>query len=146
MKNIPKFIEGSKVLISPLDGKGNPTVISSILATLLNNKPLTKLEILSKVELDYADKTKGFLSNHFAELRRTKILDFDSRVCCRKWSQGENYQLYLGYVFMEILQKDESAIDSLAYRLMPKEKEQSMDFIKGPEEDIFSQPNSFLED
>lgn len=144
MSNIPKFIEGSKTLTKPFDKAGEPTLVTSVIATLLPNIPLQKEAMLGKVGEKHTGKSRGFMSNHFAELSKSNILRFKKRD--RTWVQGENYQQYMGYIFMEMIQQTEEAVESLKYKLMPKHDAQSLDFITGPTVDIFSKPNQFLDD
>jgi len=146
MSNIPKFIEESKALQAPFDKNGTPTLATSILATLLPNKPLTKETLLAKIDEKHTGKSRGYLSNIFSELSKAGIIKFDKRVQFRTWEQGENYQQYMGYIFMELVKLEPASLDSLQFKLMPKKKEQSMDFIMSPKEDIFSQPNPLLEE
>ena len=146
MTNIPTFIKGSKNLSTPFNKDGSPKLTTSILATLLPNKPLTKEGLLSKIDEKHLGKTRGYLSNVFSDLSKAGIIKFDKRVAFRTWEQGENYQLYMGFIFMELLQFEPDSTDSLQYKLMPKQAEQSMDFIMSPKEDIFSKPNPLLED
>lgn len=146
MTNIPKFIEGSKGLSTPFNKDGSPKLMTSILATLLPNIPLTKEGLLSKIDPKHQGKSRGYLSNVFSELSKAGIIKFDKRVAFRTWEQGENFQLYLGFVFMELIKLQPESADSLQYKLMPKKDEQSMDFIMSPKEDIFSKPNPLLED
>jgi len=129
----------------PFDKKGEPNIATSILATLLHNKPLTKEAILTKIHGKHEGKSKGYLSNIFSELSKLNIIVFDKRVAFRTWSQGKAFESYMGFVFMELLKIEDNAIDSLRYKLLPKKKEQSLDFIHSPKEDIFNQPNPFLE-
>lgn len=144
MSNVPKFIEGSKTLTKPFDKAGEPTLVTSVIATLLPNIPLQKEAMLGKVGEKYTGKSRGFMSNHFAELSKSNILKFKKRD--RTWEQGENYQQYMGYIFMEMIAENEQAVDSLKYKLMPKRDAQSVDFITSPTEDIFSKPNQFLDE
>ena len=142
MSNIPKFIEGSKTLRKPFDEAGEPTLITSVLATLLPNEPLQKEAMLAKIGEQHTGKSRGYLSNHFTELSKSGIIKF--RKIDRTWSQGENYLMYMGFVFMEMIEGNEQAVDSLKYKLMPKRDAQSIDFMTSPEEDIFSKPNPYL--
>jgi len=142
MSTTPKFIEGSKTLRQPFDKAGKPTLVTSVVSTLLPNLPLQKEAMLAKVGEQYTGKSRGFMSNHFSELSKCGIIKFKKRD--RTWSQGENYQQYMGYVFMELLRVTPEAVDSLQYRLMPKRDAQSVDFITSPTEDIFSKPNPYL--
>jgi len=144
MSNEPKQYIRSKTLDSPFHKDGSPTLVTSIVATLLNNEPLTKERILSKVGEEHAGRTRGYLSNHFSELAKLGIFKFTKRG--GTWRQGINYKDYIGYVFTQILQQDQQAVDSLQYRLMPKKDEQSLDFITSPKEDIFKKPNPYLDD
>lgn len=146
MANFPKYISKSKLLSSPINEDGSPKIVASIVATLLSNKPLRKEEILRKIGDKHTGKTKGYLSNYFAELKRLNILDYDKRVCSRTWKQGANYMIYMGFLFMEVLKNNPKAVDSLQYTLMPKNEEQSIDFITCPKDDIFNSPNPFLDD
>lgn len=144
MRTIPKFIEGNKVLCAPFDIKGGPSLLTSILATLLEGNPLKKEDMLSRVGERHSGKSRGYLSNHFSALSKSGIIKFVKRNT--SWTQGINYQEYMGFVFMKLIQNDEQAVTSLKYRLMPKKDDQSVDFITAPEEDIFSQPNPYLPD
>jgi len=144
MKNkdiIPQWILNKP----PFDKNGRPNIVTSILATLLQGIPLTKEEILTKIDSKHTGRSRGYLSNYFAELKKLEILNFDKRVAFRKWSQGKNYQAYLGFVFMELIKLEDKAVASLQYKLLPKKKENSLDFIMSPTEDIFKQPNQFLD-
>jgi len=142
MSLIPTFLENSKSLRSPFDKNGRPTLVTSILATLLPNKPLLKETILGKIGEQHTGKTRGYLSNHFAELSKLGIIKFTKRD--RTWSQGIRYHEYMGFIFMTMVTNDEQAVTSLQYRLMPKRDEQSVDFITSPDEDIFAKPNPYL--
>ena len=73
MKNNKEITQ--RVLSAPPFKKdGSPTLVTSILATLLHNIPLTKEEILAKLGAEHSGKSRGYLSNHFAELRNLKFL------------------------------------------------------------------------
>jgi len=144
MNTVPKFIEGSKTLLNPFEKDGSPSLVTSILATLLPNIPLKKETLLGKISEHHAGRTRGYLSNHFSELSKLGILKFTKRD--KTWRQGINYQEYMGFVFMRLVNNDEHAVASLKYRLMPKKSEQSMDFISSPTDDVFDQPNQYLDD
>ena len=146
MRQLPTFINEDKVLSKPFDKNGNPNIVLSVLATLLQGKPLRKEELLGKIGEKHLGKSDGYLSNVFSALRKLEVLQFDKRVNQRKWAQGKNYKEYMGFIFMSIVDSDPKAAMSLAYRLMPKKEEQSLDFITSPEEDIFNRPNPYLED
>jgi len=141
---IPKFIEENKTLRQPFYPDGTPTLITSILATLLPDEPLKKEALLGKIDEQHAGKTRGYLSNHFSELSRLDIIKFTKRF--GTWSQGSKYKEYMSFVFATMVFGDPKAAASLQYHLMPKKDEQSVDFIVSPDEDIFSQPNAYLED
>jgi len=47
---------------------------------------------------------------------------------------------------MELMKLEEKAVESLQYKLLPRQKEKSLDFIMSPTEDIFQQPNQFLDE
>ena len=144
MRTIPKCIEGNKALIEPFDRKGEPTLVTSILATLIPNKPLSKERILGSIDEKHTGKSRGYLSNHFSALSKSGILQFIKRD--GTWTQGINFNEYMGYVFMELIQRDGNAAESFQYRLLPKHDSQAVDFIKKPTEDIFNQPNPYLDD
>ena len=139
----PKFITSNKTLMEPFNKNGEPTLVTSLLATLLSGIPLTKKEMLTKINDELAKKTRGYLSNHFAYLSKSGIIEY--RGDDKNWAQGENYREYMGYIFFKIIDNNEDAKDSFKYRLMPKREEQSMDFITSPKEDIFSKPNPYLD-
>ena len=145
MSYIPKFLEGFAFLEQPFNKTGHPTITTSILATLLPNKPLKKEQLLTKIGKEHTGKSLGYLSNIFSALSKSGVLSFDKRSCSRTWSQGENYKEYMGYIFMIMLQLDPKAVDSLQYRLMPPKDSQAIDFISSPDEDIFNKPNPYLE-
>jgi len=142
-KETPRYIR-NKTLDNPFHKDGSPTLVTSIVATLLNNEPLTKEKILSKIDERHAGKTRGYLSNHFSELSKLGIFKFTKRG--GTWTQGINYHEYISYIFMEMLKHDAKAVSSLQYRLMPKRDEQSLDFITSPKEDVFNKPNPYLDD
>jgi len=142
-KQKPNYIR-SKALDNPFKEDGSPTLVTSIVATLLSDKPLTKEQLLGKIGEEHTGKTRGYLSNHFSELAKLGILKFIKRG--GTWVRGINYMDYIGYVFLEILKQDQQAVDSLAYRLLPKREEQSLDFIVSPKEDVFKKPNPYLDD
>lgn len=143
MSNTPRFTTASKTLSKPFEDNGCPTLVTSILATLLPNKPLKKEVLLGKIGEEHTGKTRGYLSNHFSELSKQGIIKFIKRD--GTWTQGENYNDYMGFVFMTLVKISPQAVDSLQYRLMPKKDAQSVDFITSPEEDIFSKPNPYLD-
>jgi len=143
MTQIIQSVARSKTLSKPFHKNGSPTLVTSIVATLLHDIPLTKEQLLGKIGEEYTGKTRGYLSNHFSELSKLGILKFTKRG--GTWTQGINYQDYMGFVFMEMLKHDGEAVDSLQYRLMPKRDEQSVDFIVSPKEDVFTKPNPYLE-
>jgi len=144
MSHNPHFVVDSKVLFVPFDKAGNPTLVTSIVATLLSNKPLKKEEILGKISEKHLNKTRGYLSNHFSELSKSGILKFSKLGCT--WRQGENYQEYMGFIFMKLLDNDAKAVNSLQYKLMPTRDAQSVDFILSPEDNLFDQPNPYLDE
>lgn len=144
MEDKTKIVEGNKTLGSPFNKDGSPTLVTSILATLLPNIPLSKEALLGRIGEQHTGKTRGYLSNHFSELSKQKILRFIKRD--GTWTQGEQYQTYMGFVFMEMIRINQQAIDGLQYRLLPKKGIQSVDFITSPQEDIFSKPNQFVEE
>lgn len=144
MEDKTKIVEGKKTLENPFNKDGSPTLVTSILATLLPNIPLSKEALLGRIGEQHTGKTRGYLSNHFSELSKQKIIRFIKRD--GTWTQGEGYQTYMGFVFMEMIRINQQAIDGLKYRLMPKRDMQSVDFITSPQEDIFSRPNQFIEE
>ena len=146
MSYLPEFIQKSKTLKSPFRENGEPTLVTSLVSTLLPDIPLDKKTMLAKIGEEFAEKAKrsrGYLSNHFAELSKSGIIKY--REDTKNWRQGENYREYMGYIFFKILEMESTAMDSFAYRLMPKKDEQSVDFITSPEEDIFNKPNPYLD-
>lgn len=143
MRTIPKFIEGKKTLIHPFEKNGTPTLPTSILATLLHNKPLTRDKILSTLGEEHTGRSRGYLSNYFNDLSKSGIIQYSKNE--KVWRQGVNYNEYMGFVFMELLNLDEQAVSSFQYRLLPKHDSQAVDFIRSPEEDIFNQPNPYLD-
>ena len=145
MSKIPTFIKDNSILSKPFDKQGEPTILLAILATLLLNKPLKKEELLSKMGEKHLGKTDGYLSKHFAALRKYEIINFDKRYNHRKWSQGDRYQEYMGFILMYFIENDTKAVESMQYHLTPKTKENSLDFIKSPTDDIFNRPNPYLE-
>jgi len=143
MSSKPNFIEGNTLLANPFQRDGRPTLTTSILATLLHNEPLTKETILGKIGQQHTGKSRGYLCNHFATLSKLEIIEFKKRD--KTWSQGKRFKEYMGFVFAELVFQDKEAINSMRYHLMPKKGEQSVDFITCPTEDIFSQPNPYLD-
>jgi len=143
--SIPKFIEEKEyeLLTQPFDKAGKPTIVTSILATLLSNEPLKKEIIFCKIGPQHTGNSRGYMSNHFSKLSKLGIIKFEK--LNRTWRPGIRYKEYVGFIFMEMIKYNEQAVESLKYKLMPKRDEQSVDFITSPTEDIFSKPNPFLD-
>lgn len=138
-----KDFKESKILSKPFNKDGEPILTTSIVATLFEGRPLTREQILTKLNINHAGKSKGFLSNHFAELSKCGIIRFSKSDLALR--PGENYRRYLNYVFIQLLNIDKKVANNLTYRMLPKKDAQSVDFILSPEEDVFNKPNPYLE-
>jgi len=142
---VPTFINEDKLLSTPFKSKSG-TILLAILAIMLKNKPLKKEELLGKIGVKHQGKTDGYLSNVFSTLRKLEILSFDKRANFRTWTQGARYEEYMGFILMSMMENESKVAESIQYRLMPKKEEQSVDFISSPTDDIFDEPNPYLED
>ena len=134
------FKENDKLANPFKEGKVNPKII--ILANLLPNKPLTKEEIIHDIPGYTPNRTKGYLSNDFALLRKSGILKFVAHK--KTWEQGENYLEYMGYLFVKLLQQDNDVLESFKHLLLPDNESKAVDFINAPENDVFNKPNPFI--
>lgn len=143
MKETFKDYKESKILSKPFNEKGEPKLTTSIVATLIDGKPLTRKLILTKLGYDITGKSDGYLANFFSELSKCGIICFSKSELALK--QGENFQRYLNFIFISLLKADKKIVDGLKYRMLPKKDSQSLDFITSPTEDIFSKPNPYLE-
>ena len=138
-----KEYKDSKMLSSPFDKKGEPTLTTSIVATLMLDKPLTKKNILTKLGYSLEGKSDGYLANHFAELSRCGIITFSKSELVLK--RGINFQKYVNFIFLNLLKIDKAVSESLRYKLLPKNTSKAVDFINSPDDDVFSKPNPYLE-
>lgn len=143
MKETLKDYKESKILSKPFSVGGEPNITTGIVATLIDGRPLSRKVILTKLGFDINGKSEGFMCNHFAELSNCGIIRFSKSENGIK--QGENFQKYLNYIFITLLKADKKIVDSLKHKLLPKKGTQAVDFITGPEDDVFNKPNPFLD-
>lgn len=138
-----KDYKESKILSKPFTEGGEPILTTSIVATLIDGKPLSRRVILTKLGYDLTNKSEGYLSNHFAELSKCGIIKFSkSELALQK---GDNFQKYLSYIFLTLLKADKSIVNSLKHKMLPKKNSQSLDFITSPDDDVFNKPNPYLD-
>ena len=138
-----KNFKESKILSKPFNKDGEPILTTSIVATLFEGTPLTREQILTKLKINHAGKSRGFLSNHFSELSKCGIIKFSKSDLALR--AGQNFHSYLNFIFLNLLNTDKKVEASLVYRMLPKKNAQSVDFILSPEEDVFSKPNPYLD-
>lgn len=143
MKETFKDYKESKILSKPFTEGGEPIITTSIVATLIDGKPLSRRVILTKLGHDLTNKSEGYLSNHFSELSKCGIIRFSKSDLALR--QGDNFQKYLNYIFLSLLKADKKIVDSLKHKMLPKKDSQSVDFITSPAEDVFSKPNPYLD-
>ncbi len=138
-----KDYKESKILSKPFTEGGEPILTTSIVATLIDGKPLSRRLILTKLGYDLTDKSDGYLSNHFAELSKCGIISFSKSDLVLR--QGENFNKYLNYVFLYLLRSDKKIVDSLKHKMLPKKDSKVVDFITSPDDDVFNKPNPYLD-
>ncbi len=139
-----KDFKEHKVLGKPFNKDGGPSLTTSIVATLLPNKPIRKNDILKRLGEKHEGKTRGYLAHNFKELTNYGILAYDKSKFT--WSQGENFLAYMGFVMMSLASINETVNEGMSYLLLPKHEAQSLDFIFKPEEEVFNKPNPYLDD
>ena len=101
-------------------------ITKQIAVTFLNENFLTKKQILFKIK-EKQDRSRGYLSNIFSALTHAKILI--SHKGRGTWSKGDNYNSYIGEI---LLSMNSDVIENFQYLVLPKQEENSLDFIFSP--------------
>ena len=88
-------------LSQPFEKSGMPKRWLSLLAPLLEDGCVRRMDMLQSAKLDPAKVSRGYYSDYFSAFQKADILKYDEPN--RVWVRGKNFQPYMAFVFIKAM-------------------------------------------